>query len=396
MKFLSLFFMVVLVFVLSQVIMGQDEQQYVLNGNGARAAGMGNAFTGLADDATAISWNAAGLTQLYSPEASVIGRFGFGSLDPDYQNVDVSVETGSTFQLNFASLAIPFSAGNINIVGGVAYRRMFDFTKNVEMTFKAMGFEATTKVENTGGVDAISPALGIQLNEMISVGAAANILIGSTDYLSETSGFIGDDKDESSEKYSGVGFDIGLLVKPSPTVQIGANLNLPYSVTINSKMEDFDDVEYKLNVPFAFSIGLALRASDNLTIAADYRSRPWSNAEWEYEVDGEVFTEKLEDAENANSIHVGLEYLAEAGNNVLPLRVGFYTLPTPGIDENDDQISFNAVTAGLGIIMGNIILDGSFEYVFGSYVGAQVAGTDVDYTVNDFRVTVGGVIHFGK
>ena len=391
MKFLSLFFMVVFVFILGQVVMGQDAQQYILNGNGARAAGMGNAFTGLADDATAISWNAAGLTQLYSPEASVIGRFGFGSLDPDYQNVDVSVETGSTFQLNFASLAIPFSAGNINIVGGVAYRRIFDFTQNYEITAGANGFEATTKVENTGGVDAISPALGIQLNEMISVGATANILLGSTDYLYETGGLLGDFSSEYSEDYSGVAFDIGVLVKPSPTVQIGANLNLPYSVTINEMMEESDDFEYQLNVPFAFSIGVALRASDNLTVAADYRSRPWSNAEFEFEGETMEF-----EAENANSIHVGLEYLAEAGNNVLPLRIGFYTLPTPGTDYNEDQIAFNAVTAGLGIIMGNLILDGSFEYVFGSYVGDEVGGTDVDYNVSDFRVTVGGVIHFGK
>jgi len=112
-------YLVFIILIFSVLSFGQDSQQYVLNGSGARAAGMGNAFTGLADDATAISWNAAGLTQLYSPEASVIGRFGFGSLDPDYQNVDINVETGSSFQLNFASLAIPFSAGNINIVGGV-------------------------------------------------------------------------------------------------------------------------------------------------------------------------------------------------------------------------------------------------------------------------------------
>jgi long-subunit fatty acid transport protein len=391
MKFQVFLLMVALVFVLGQVILGQDPQQYVINGNGARAAGMGNAFTGLADDATAISWNAAGLTQLYSPEASIVGRFGFGSLDPDYQDVDVSVTTGSTFQLNFASLAVPFSAGNINIVGGVAYRRIFDFTNDFEIKVSDFGFEGSTKTENTGGIDAISPALGIQLNEMISVGAAANILVGSTDYLSEINTPLIDFSDEYSEEYSGVAFDIGVLVKPSPTVQIGANFNLPYSITINEMVEGFDDFEYMLNIPFSFSIGVALRASDNLTVAADFKSRPWSNAEFEY--DGE--TEDLE-AENANSIHVGLEYLAEAGNSVLPLRVGFYTLPTPGTDMIDDQITFNAVTAGLGIIMGNIILDGSFEYIFGSYVGDEVDDTNVDYNVGDFRVTVGGVVHFGN
>jgi len=43
-----------------------------LTGAGARAAGFGGAFIGVADDATAISWNPAGLTQLIDPEASAV------------------------------------------------------------------------------------------------------------------------------------------------------------------------------------------------------------------------------------------------------------------------------------------------------------------------------------
>ena len=39
-------------------------------GSGARAIGMGGAFIAVADDATAASWNPAGLTQLKKPEIS--------------------------------------------------------------------------------------------------------------------------------------------------------------------------------------------------------------------------------------------------------------------------------------------------------------------------------------
>src|SRR5436309_2303736 len=38
-------------------------------GMGPRAAAMGEAFTGLADDASAIYWNPAGMSRLYAPEA---------------------------------------------------------------------------------------------------------------------------------------------------------------------------------------------------------------------------------------------------------------------------------------------------------------------------------------
>ncbi len=389
MKIRNLFVLIVSLCLVAQVAIAQDSQLFVLNGSGARAAGMGNAFTGVADDATAISWNSAGLTQLYSPEASVYARFGFGSMSTDYQDINFDITTGSSFQLNFASLVFPFSVGDLNVVGGIAYRRVLDFTKDFEINAETSGFQQTVKTENSGGIDAISPSIGIQLNEMISAGATVNIMTGSTDFKTESSGDLGDDLSESKEKYSGVGIDIGILVKPSSTFQIGANLNLPQTLTIKES-NGFDN-EYKLKIPFFFSIGAAIRASDNLTIAADYRSRTWSNAKMEFDGEEMEFTDQ-----NANSFHVGMEYLAQAGKSVVPLRVGFYTLPTPGVDDNDDQITFSGITAGIGVILGTVILDGSFEYVFGSYVGDTEDERDVDYTVSDFRITVGGTIHFGK
>src|SRR3989338_2646899 len=44
-------------------------------GSGARAIGMGGAFIAIADDATAASWNPAGLVQLEKPEISAVGSF---------------------------------------------------------------------------------------------------------------------------------------------------------------------------------------------------------------------------------------------------------------------------------------------------------------------------------
>ena len=41
-------------------------------GSGARAMGMGGAFVAVADDATAASWNPAGLIQLQTPEMSAV------------------------------------------------------------------------------------------------------------------------------------------------------------------------------------------------------------------------------------------------------------------------------------------------------------------------------------
>lgn len=367
----------------------QNFDKFILNGSGARAAGMGYAFTGIADDATAISWNTAGLTQLYTMEASVVGRFSFGTLGTDYSFADIEAERSSKFQLNFASFVVPFKAGDYNVVGGVALRRMFDFTD--ETTYKAstdLGDSEFTE-NYTGGINAITPAIGVQFNEMLSVGAGINILTGSLEYeTSDDSGF----SDETwSNDFSGTAIDLGVLVKPNQQLSIGANFNLPYTLTIEEESYETD-----VNVPFFFSIGLGYRASAKLLLAADYGSRPWSSAE--IEEDGETYEVGMEDA---NSLHFGLEYLAESGDSFMPLRLGFYTQPTPATDYNDDQVTYNGITTGIGIIMEKLIIDGSFEYVFGTYVGDSESDEfgdmrEVEYTHNDFRITVGAALHLGK
>ncbi len=57
-----------------------------ITGSGARALGMAGAFTAIADDATAASWNPAGLCVLERPEASLVGQpyTGLTSSYPSY------------------------------------------------------------------------------------------------------------------------------------------------------------------------------------------------------------------------------------------------------------------------------------------------------------------------
>jgi long-subunit fatty acid transport protein len=384
---------------LLQTVLGQE--QFALTGNGARAAGMGYAFTGVADDATAISWNSAGLTQLYSMEASIVGQLGFGSISTDYTNFDIEGSLSSSINLNFASFVVPFTAGDMSIVGGIAYRTLYNFNKDLEWTAKIVGDteEFTRKDDDSGAVTSISPALAVQINNMLSVGAVFNIIGGSWENKFKD---YDDSESEASSDFSGTSVDIGVLVKASPQVSIGGNFYMPYTLTETVKSEGSgDDTVYDLKVPFFWAAGILFRATDNLSLALDYRSRPWSSSE--YSEDGENDEDWA--LQDANSIHIGLEYLIQSGKAVIPVRLGFYTLPTPAtefnyvIGEDGGQITYNAITGGLGLVMGSFIIDGSIEYLFGSYIGDIDSrnGSDynVEYKLSDFRVTVGATIHLG-
>jgi long-chain fatty acid transport protein len=382
-------------------------QSFTLNGSGARAAGMGNAFVGVADDATAISWNAAGLTQLYSMEASAIGRFSFGSLKPDYQTANWDVDRSSSLKLNFASFVIPFSAGDYNIVGGVAYRNIYDFTQKNDYTLVDADYKVTE--DEKGGINAVTPALAIQLSDIISIGVAVNILMGDYTYNYSNSG---GNESKTTVDYSGLNVDLSTLIRPTPQFAVGASFNLPHTVTFDAK-DEFDTWKTERKVPLFFSVGAALRATDNLTFAVDYRNRPWSKSEVEKYTENGVEWEDpnqyFDQYPDANSIHFGLEYLIDTGKNFIPVRLGYYTLPTIDREAQSDQqslngvkpdqIMYNVITAGLGLVMNRIILDASYEYVFGTYVGdyemVNFEERAVDYSYSDSRITIGATVHLG-
>jgi long-subunit fatty acid transport protein len=62
---------------------GTSGAQFLKQGAGARAAGMGDAFSSVADDVTAAYWNPAGLSQMEQPEISVMQNTGL--VDSQYQ-----------------------------------------------------------------------------------------------------------------------------------------------------------------------------------------------------------------------------------------------------------------------------------------------------------------------
>ncbi|MCZ6678618.1 MAG: PorV/PorQ family protein [Candidatus Poribacteria bacterium] len=80
-------------------------------GSGARARALGNAFVAVADDASAVYWNPAGLTQVESPTVTLMDRI--TTLDTNYANIAgvLPFDAIGAFGLN----VIFYSVGDIPI-----------------------------------------------------------------------------------------------------------------------------------------------------------------------------------------------------------------------------------------------------------------------------------------
>ena len=108
----------------------EDQLEYNFLGAGARANGMGDAFVAVADDATAIFWNPAGLFLLDRPETSFGFQFASEKVEQDRRTqmlLFASNDPGGSVGLSFASFVLPQRFGEKKFVFAFAIQRAFDF-----------------------------------------------------------------------------------------------------------------------------------------------------------------------------------------------------------------------------------------------------------------------------
>jgi long-subunit fatty acid transport protein len=370
---------------IAPMAMAQDiDYDFNIMGTGARARGMGGAFIGVADDATAVGWNPAGLAQLDKMEASAVGLFNMLKYSSEVTIGTTSeTYTGSASHIApaFASFVVPVKTGNRNIAFAVAYQRMIDMGNTAKGSEDDPFLGTYTWIyEATGGMDAISPAAAIQLSENFSLGLAANIYMNGLKYnYDENYASISSwDKYKYEEKYSGFNLNAGALVSLQK-FSIGAMARFPFSLGVD--VTESNTWDYTANggnagtvtntmtgaefsMPMMLGFGVAVKPTDKLTLAADYEIRSYSNSEFSYQ--GYTDNAGMNDC---NQIRVGMEYILTGPSAVFPVRLGFRTDPRTydgfkGTFSNPDtsQASGTVITGGFGLIMGKMMLDLAYEY----------------------------------
>ncbi|RKZ21469.1 hypothetical protein DRQ23_07055 [bacterium] len=370
-----------------------QEMNFNLMGSGARALGMGGAFIAMSDDASAITWNPAGLTQLIKPEVGIMGGF---KMETATLNGD-EWYSNSHSTIDFASLVMPISTGFSNLVLAAAYHNMIDVYWDYSYADTSIDSITIISSKVSGAYSAITPAIAIDL-PMIAMGVATDIWFkGPTSeykyYYEASDTNTWDYTRTKNYEVMGVGVVLGgLITPPGGFIKIGATMRLPFQMKYNTEYNvhaigtgmytNFDTTYVDsaiLHWPMMLGFGVALNFS-SLTFSIDYEMRKYSNME--VEQNGTTYNNDLPDC---NQFRVGLEYLLSLGPIVIPFRIGFMTDPrtyfnTDSFGNEGDQVIGKYITFGTGLLLPNINFDFSMQIGPSSYTyyGDDVTQSNVN------------------
>lgn len=376
-------------------------------GSGARAAGMGNAFIAVADDGTAASWNPAGLSQLRSPELSIVHSSawrtlfleGYRARDRSAQFTTLRTPTTDT-DLEFASAALPFTLGGRPVTVQVGWRRLFQISGGIEgdvrrVPTSEIGRPASLlRFDNrtSGSVDLWSVAGAVRVTSRLSVGWSTDFYRGDwqvSQNINEDPGVLGPTDFIASRSFNAIGghaLNLGLLLA-YPSVRVGA----VYHGALRSVFEVTNSMRSSLKAPFDERIGrndgVELRFPRSIGLGVAWLPRPLVRLaldatydEWTKYVLQQTrpglpdvvlsgFDERppeLSATRNTISLNTGLEKLFLVRGRYVPLRVGFTHEPQ---GERDAWLRVNSdhkvLAAGTGLNSNSVKLDIAVEYRWG-------------------------------
>jgi hypothetical protein len=431
----------------AQPVFDQDRidltgQQNLTLGSGARAYGMAGAFIARADDATAASWNPAGLSYLRTPEISLAANHN------SFREQGFEFETDSFRGASFDFAAFTWPVAFREIYGSiqVSYQRGigFDGTRSIDQ-----GGGRRWDGESDGGFDVVAFGTGFRPTRRLRVGFAVNRWLNGYEQtlVRQVPGNLRPVREfETDFRPRGWSFNVGVIWSATDTLNIGGVFKTPFGadVTLTKRRKDtwasdsgfenetFNEArseEVAIDFPASVGFGISWRLRDTLTVSADFTQSRWSKAlidnyfvlpvtprrdnpsQTPSPPDPVVFDELpyptlLTEQVDSQQIRAGVEWVVISSPRVkIPLRAGYF---------NDRQIKmypdgraprYNGVTFGTGLILGKLLLDVAYLLEFGSDVvpidvpsdtGGEDTVVPVEFSLRTQRVFASLIYRFGR
>ena len=405
-------------------------------GSGARAAGMADAFVSIADDATAASWNPAGLVQLERPELSVVGSF-IGGTEKLMATQGAGFEStarGSSAALNFLSFTypLPFLIFGKNSAVSLSYQQKYDLTRQFDVTFSFQRFlnrggpieiltDLDVDFDQEGSLSTITPAFAIEITNTLSIGVAYNLwrnpftsangwtqdvtLVNRTSIGGFDQPVTTRSVREEYKDFKGENFTLGVLWRATEKLNLGARYDFGFKGDIKyERLETgtivpeplFDQEDREMRFPDSATIAVSYRINDRLTIALDVGRTDWNDFLIET-ADGErislVTGESVDDPDTASldptyTVRIGGEYIfipkrpREQLSKLWTVRGGIFFDQEPasgrpatgtGGPGNGKPDNFYGFAAGAGLQLFNRFnVDLAYQFRYGSGVNGDL------------------------
>ncbi|BDU75067.1 OmpP1/FadL family transporter [Mesoterricola sediminis] len=427
---------------IGSIISEQSRTAFSIQGAGARALGLGGAFIALADDATAVSFNPAGLAQMLRPEASLVGRGinrGVAFQDAETTAGSRTLLAGDSLISNtrfdplLAAATVPLRVGGRTLAIQLSVQRIFPLGEGDSRDLQEQPADGSPArrlrqdISQDGQIDLYSFAAAYEVSQRVLLGLSANLWRGawslssrSTSTSAQGSSYL--DFGQTS-RFEGANFNLGLLWR-WPTWSLGitrrtgfhADYTYATRLATSARPDPVASQPYTtgLHWPSTTGVGFAYRPSDRWLVTADVVSTPWSDTRYmsgRPALDGVNFfnLNRGGASPDATQVHLGVEHLFLPGSGrVIPLRLGWSREPQPVTDRlTGQQRVIQSVSAGTGLKRGAWTFDVAYRYGWGRRAASQfldpeqiLSGTSVrtlgTETLTEHRVDLSLIVQFDR
>jgi hypothetical protein len=398
-------------------------------GSGARAFGMGGAFLARADDATAASWNPAGLSYLRRPEFTVVGVRNSFLREPTGPGSRLLEDRFAGNTLDFAAATYPVEIGLASGSLQLSFQRVFSFQGDRTVRRTDQGLTSAGR----GGFDVLALGTGFRVVRSVRVGATVNRWVNGYHQDRGRTAVRGDTLQTFDFRLEGWNFNGGIIWSPLESLNLGVvakttmkgtgildrkrtdviplppttviTTNAQNSTVLRANCTDCTDKDrtaaatphrdpVALSIPGAVGVGISWRPWSVLTASLDFTRTFWSKgrihkfftlARTEPEQANpfaDVFPElrypTLDDPKQSDTeqLRVGAEYVVLARRVKLPLRVGFFTDKQYFLDDQGRPPRFHGFTAGVGLAAGPFLIDFAYLRETGKYLDPEADPDD--------------------
>jgi long-chain fatty acid transport protein len=295
---------------------------FQINEHGAKAMGMGGAFTAQANDPSAIFFNPAGLgfqkgmkvmlgTTLMFPSTTFTGP------------TPLTTETKMESQIFYPSNFYGTYALENGLVFGLGYFSAYGF--GTKWPSDWIGKTAAIKTDLK--THFINPTIAYKISDQLSLGLGVSYVLADVELTKVGLTMTGDG--------TGFNFDAGILYKPIEDLSLGLSYRHSSELKLSGKAKSILlpselDGETTITLPNNILAGIAYNISPDFTIEAGFQYVGWSSYDTlKLKITGLPLSAMPKDWENVYLIRLGGEYRYEQ----FAFRAGYVYDQTPQPDK---------------------------------------------------------------